>query len=354
MIRHLEIENELREYLEVKVFNRRTPIIEGFISFEDLLFDFLSNKIIEIYSEKNNVLKLETKKYSFIYKIHPFEIRFAEEKLDKSGLVCTILRLDHKQNNIFIKKISLPVFIKYSFFELIVDNELVSEFDNIAYFLTLAINFAYTWLYEKIQFLLDKISSSCVNALYSEIRKNFNKVLGENIILYALYQSGGIYLMDRITRERIFNKITSDFTLHSSPLESLIELNTRILPPNVVTSTDAIRARNPIVLSFSNAKYSSSGLQIAEEITFNCEKIIVHPLVYEKKSYLVAGYPIELRQHIEKKLDLLKYTFLKIINENKSNLINSVNRIKSVNNSQFYQNLGSFSGSFIKSLLESS
>jgi hypothetical protein len=60
------------------------------------------------------------------------------------------------------------------------------------------------------------------------------------------------------------------------------------------------------------AKYSTTGLQIAEQAIYDCRGIWVHPLVREGKAMLTVGYPAhpaDLREKLYTALERLKPKF---------------------------------------------
>lgn len=234
------------------------------------------------------------------------------------------------------------------------DSGLARHQYGVAEVLKAVVESAYRWLTEYVRLALEQLSNDTAEDLYSHLWQVLPPRLAENIWLCAIAEDHGLYIPNRLSRDRALAKAAQrSCDTRESPLELVAEFTTEMTRFDEMFAKEVLRTGLPTPVNLPRAKYSWSGFQVAEEAIYQTEQIVTHPLVREGNTLMVAGYPAGLRQDIEALMEREKPTLKEILERRATtlrSLIRDINRrgILSRIPSELSAHAGAFAGEFTK------
>lgn len=182
-----------------------------------------------------------------------------------------------------------------------------------------AIEATYDFLLEWLERRANGLPSRGPEGLYAELRSVVPDHASD-VWLYALVGDRGFYIPDREARTQALRRLTDARGEGStSPLQYLGTFSEKVLPLELLFSRHAIKTEKGLQDDFADAKYSP-GMGGGEARIYGSPALISQPLVKEGTVRLVAGYPVDLREHVQDELYNNRDRFGRVIESTRADL----------------------------------
>lgn len=272
---------------------------------ENYLLEFLKGILINELQRaalEGSTRFLLLSKDRFLFDKFVFEIRITFHAHKPNILQVAIPCIDSRQSRFVRKPLREPIngMGRFSEVRVFTAEKFLTWQENIAEVVRATIESGYKWLYGYIWNALENINQATATALYSELRQSLPSNLVDNIWLYAVTETQGIYIPDNRSRIIILDRVSKRTVVtRQSPLSLAVDFSTRILEYDKLFSKIVFATDQTLESTFVDAPYADCGLEVAEEPIYRAKDLAVQPLVREGSARLVASYPLGLREELE-------------------------------------------------------
>ncbi len=161
----------------------------------------------------------------------------------------------------------------------------------------------YELLLNYTETFVNQLHSKVAGELYKELSKILPPLLTSKIFFYASVDGLGTYLADDKSRRVAMGTINNlGPELPYSPIEVVARLTTTVLPFEQTSSRIAVTQKDPLLATFSDQLYASTGLNVSEEAIYAAPAILVQPVAHIGERVLVATYPVEVKESVAEPL----------------------------------------------------
>ncbi len=185
----------------------------------------------------------------------------------------------------------------------------------------------YIWLTESLNLTCSKLEDSIAFEFYSSLRKVLPEKLSKNIWLHISIDGTGFNIVDNRARDRIlFNAGKRKLSVNKSPIEVSSIFLTQIIEYEKSFLKQSVINDEPIIVELSQAPYKETGSQIADQVIFKKDNIVVNPIIRDDKFLLAACYQIKyhdaVKYVLQKESKNLRFLCAKYLRELKEIMIN--------------------------------
>jgi hypothetical protein len=301
-----KIQNQLRSLFQ-SAGDQQIPIVCDWA--EDLLMKLGALAVLEKiqnFSKNREQRFVAIEGSHFIIGGRPYVIHFSEHASRVGVLLVTVRftglggeRIQRRHTKIRIDGLGRVTEIQLRLTESLLDCS-----DSVSQALKVVFETGYRCLLEYVRSALSALHKQTSEDLYSLLREILPKKVVDEVWLCVISKNKGLYIPSTLNRESAFRiALRRTFPLSQSPMKSVAEFSTRLLNFDDMFSKKILPEGKARAVRLPLANYSQTGFQLAEQQIYQSEMLVTHPLVFEGETWMVAGYPVRIREKVEEVLE---------------------------------------------------